>query len=138
MIRRGAEAAMTIGSLQGARALVTGASGFLGSHLCRRLLAEGADVHATPRAARASDDPRLRWWRTDLAADGSARALLRDVRPELVFHLAGQVSAAPSAELVLPAFHSLLGSTVNLLSAAADAGCRRLVVTGSLTEPLSD
>ncbi|HEX5068035.1 MAG TPA: NAD-dependent epimerase/dehydratase family protein [Myxococcota bacterium] len=123
--------------MKGATALVTGASGFLGSHLVRRLLAEGAEVHATSRSAREGGEARLRWHRGDLAHEGEARALLRELRPDFVFHLAGQVSAAPSAELVLPAFQSLLGSTVNLLSAAAEVGCRRLVVTGSLTEPLA-
>jgi len=123
--------------VKGAVALVTGASGFLGSHLVRRLLAEGAEVHATSRSARESGEAHLRWHRSDLAREGEAQALLRELRPDYVFHLSGQVSAAPSAELVFPAFHSLLGSTVQLLSAAAEVGCRRLVVTGSLTEPLS-
>jgi len=128
---------MPVPSLRSARALVTGAAGFLGSHLCRRLLAEGAEVHATSRSARESA-PHLRWWQSDLAREGSASALLREIRPDFVFHLSGQVSAAPSAALVLPAFESLVGSTVNLLAACAEIGCRRLVVTGSLTEPRSE
>jgi nucleoside-diphosphate-sugar epimerase len=126
---------MSVGSLRGARALVTGASGFLGSHLCSRLLREGADVHATSRTPREAGAQPLRWWQADLAGDGVATALLREIRPDYVFHLAGQVSAAPSAELVLPAFESLLGSTVQLLAAVHEVGCRRLVLTGSLTEP---
>ena len=120
---------MPVPSLRSARALVTGAAGFLGSHLCRRLLAEGAEVHATSRSARESA-PHLRWWQSDLAREGAASALLREIRPDFVFHLAGQVSAAPSAALVLTAFESLVGSTVNLLAACAEIGCRRLVVTG--------
>jgi nucleoside-diphosphate-sugar epimerase len=38
---------------------------------------------------------------------------------------------------VVPTFHSLLASTINLLVAATEAGCQRIVLTGSLTEPLS-
>jgi nucleoside-diphosphate-sugar epimerase len=124
-------------ALQGAAVLVTGASGFLGSHLCTRLLADGAHVHATSRTARTSEHARLRWWQRDLSDPGSARALLGEIRPDVVFHLAGQVSAAPDLALVRPAFASLLGSTVSLLAAATELGCRRLVVTGSLTEPES-
>jgi uncharacterized protein YbjT (DUF2867 family) len=64
---------MSADSLAGSVALVTGASGFLGSNLCRRLVDSGAEVHATSRAARTSDDERLRWWQSDLASDESAR-----------------------------------------------------------------
>jgi nucleoside-diphosphate-sugar epimerase len=128
---------MSADSLAGSVALVTGASGFLGANLCRRLVDAGAEVHATSRAARTSDHARLRWWQSDLASDGTARSLLREIRPDLIFHLAGQVSAAPDASLVLPAFHSLLGSTLNLLAAADELGSGRVVLTGSLTEPRS-
>jgi nucleoside-diphosphate-sugar epimerase len=38
---------------------------------------------------------------------------------------------------VVPAFHSLLGSTLNLLAAVDELGCGRVVLTGSLTEPRS-
>jgi nucleoside-diphosphate-sugar epimerase len=103
--------------------------------LCARLLAGGAEVHATSRAPRVGRAKNVRWWLADLANDGEAQAILAQVRPEVVYHLAGHVSASPRAELVLPTFQSLLASTVNLLSAALEAGVRRVVVTGSLTEP---
>jgi UDP-glucose 4-epimerase len=64
--------------------------------------------------------------------------LLADIRPDVVFHLAGQVTAAPDLRLILPTFHSLLTSTVNILSAAAAVRCQRLILTGSLTEPKPD
>ncbi len=37
--------------------------------------------------------------------------------------------------MILPTFHSNLASTVNLLTMAAETGCRRVVLTGSLAEP---
>lgn len=94
-------------------------------------------MHATSRAARTSDDDRLRWWQSDLASDESARALVREIRPDVIFHLAGQVSAAPDVSLVVPAFRSLLASTLNLLAAVEELGGARVVLTGSLTEPRS-
>ena len=60
--------------------------------------------------------------------------MLAEIKPDVVFHLAGQVTAAPDLALVLPTFHSLLTSTVNILSATASVGCRRLVISSSLTE----
>src|SRR5687767_1746466 len=119
--------------LAGKRALVTGARGFIGSHLCDRLVREGADVHATSRSHVESGD-RVRWWQSSLLDVDALQALLRDVQPDYVFHLAGHVSAAPQVENVLPTYHGLLTTTVNLLTLlSSDVACSRIVLTGSLT-----
>jgi nucleoside-diphosphate-sugar epimerase len=57
------------------------------------------------------------------------------VRPDIIFHLAGSVGAGPRLELVLPTYESLLSSSVNLLVVCAAQRCRRIILTGSLTEP---
>jgi nucleoside-diphosphate-sugar epimerase len=121
-------------SVAGRRVLVTGASGFLGSHLCKRLVAGGADVRAVSRVARSSADA-VRWIKGDLANPGDARQILNEHRPDVVYHLAGAVTAAPGLELVEPVFTSLLVSTVNLLVAAAETNRPRVVLAGSLEEP---
>jgi len=126
---------MTDHSIQNMKILVTGASGFLGARLCARLLEGGAEIHATSRARRASDHANLHWLQCDLAKSTVVKDLLAAIRPDVIFHLAGHVTAAPDANLVLPTFHSLLASTVNILATATTIGCRRVVVTGSLTEP---
>lgn len=118
------------------RVLVTGASGFLGSHLTRRLLGAGCEVHATSRDQRSSETPGLVWWCSDTAELREARSVFKDVKPDVIFHLAGAVGADPTLERVLPTYHSLLTSTVNLLSAAAEYGCQRIILIGSFTEPL--
>lgn len=117
------------------RVLVTGGSGFLGSHLCRRLVDCGAEVHATSRVERAQRDSEPRWRQADLADIGVARRLVSEIRPDIVYHLAGSVTAVPGKEFVLPTFHSLLTSTVNLLAAVTEFGCRRLILCGSFMEP---
>jgi UDP-glucose 4-epimerase len=53
----------------------------------------------------------------------------------IVFHLASYVVGARELEVVLPTFHANLASTVHLLTAAAEAGCRRIVLAGSQEEP---
>lgn len=123
--------------LSGRRVLVTGARGFIGSHLCERLVLEGAQVHAVSRAAIDEGGDGICWWRCDLLDLGSVNELLHQVNPDFVFHLSGHVSAAPSIESVLPTFHGLLASTVNLLTIlASEFRCSRIILTGSLTEPL--
>jgi UDP-glucose 4-epimerase len=117
------------------RVLITGASGFIGSHLCQRLLEAGAEVHAIYRTQTPPQGSGARWWQADLSEEASVRALFRDIRPEVIFHLASHVKGAPNLEHLLPTFRSNLQSTVNLLTLAAEMGCRRMVITGSLAEP---
>jgi UDP-glucose 4-epimerase len=117
------------------RFLVTGASGFLGAALCDRFVRAGAEVHATSRTERASRNG-LRWWQTDFLEYDAVQRLLREIEPDVVVHLAGQVTAAPDLPLLLPTYHSLLTSSLNVLVAATELGCRRIITTGSLTEPM--
>jgi len=117
------------------KVLVTGASGFIGSNLCRYLCRFGGEVHATSRIKRVTTANGPRWWQGDIADLATARNLMSMVKPDIVFHLAGVVGASPSLEMVLPTFHSLLTSTVNLLAVLAEGGCHRIVLAASMTEP---
>lgn len=121
--------------LDGTRALVTGASGFIGSHLCRRLGRVGVAVHAVSRREREGGDGVARWWRADLAEPGAAERLLAETSPDLVFHLASHVYGSRDLAHVLPAFRDNLATTVHLLSAAAASGGCRIVLAGSMDEP---
>jgi UDP-glucose 4-epimerase len=117
------------------KVLVTGASGFIGSHLCRRLIEEQSEVHAIYRSQSPTEESQVRWWQADVSDFGAVRSLFRDIRPDVIYHLASHVKGAPNLEHVLPTFHSNLQSTVNLLTLAAETGCQRIVLTGSLAEP---
>jgi UDP-glucose 4-epimerase len=122
-------------SLKGQRVLITGASGFIGSHLCRRLCQEGAEVHAVYRSQRPANPVDLHWWQADLADLIEFREIISKAQPEIIFHLASHVKGAPDLKNVLPTFQSNLQSTVNLLVLAAESHCLRVVLTGSLAEP---
>jgi len=119
------------------KVLVTGASGFLGSHLCRRLVESGAEVHALSRTPQSSQFENLRWWQVDLEDLAASRQLFNQVRPDVIYHLSGHVTADPDIRNVLPTFRSLLLTTVDILTLATELGCRRIVLTASLTEPQS-
>ena len=118
--------------------LITGASGFIGSHLCERLTQLGADIHGISRTPRAAESEGIRWWQGDVGEIEVVRRLFKEIRPDTVFHLASHVYGAPNLEHVLPTFRANLQSTVSLLTAGAETGCRRMVLTGSLAEPVYD
>ena len=121
--------------LAGSVALVTGASGFIGSALCRHLVQAGMEVHGVSRTERAATDSCARWHSNRLDDIEAVRALFKAVRPDYVFHLASHVAGSRAIELVLPTFSANLTSTVNLLTAATEQGCERILLTGSLEEP---
>ncbi|MET8050644.1 SDR family NAD(P)-dependent oxidoreductase [Streptosporangium sp. NPDC005286] len=118
---------------RGRRVLVTGAGGFIGAHLVRRLGALGARVHAVGRRVRESTDGET-WHVADVADEGAVEKLVTSVRPEVVFHLASEVAGARDPRLVLPMLHSNLTGVVNLLTAVAGAPGTRVVLAGSLEE----
>lgn len=117
------------------RILITGASGFIGLHLCRTLLNRGAEVHAACRSKPRISDPQLRWHKVDLTDAEVTRTLVRKVRADLIFHLCSYAQGERDLTLVLPTFRGELEATINLLTSVAEVGCRRLVMAGSLEEP---
>lgn len=121
--------------LIGKKVFITGASGFLGSHLCDRLSKNGVEVHAVSRAERTDERGSVQWWRGNMEDLEVVQHLFDTIKPDIVFHLSGHVTGAAGLELVLPTFHSLLVSTVNILTVAASRGCDRLIAIASLEEP---
>ena len=120
--------------LAGKSVLVTGASGFIGGHLCRRLDICGATIHAVSRLRRLEGE-HVRWWQADCKDIGAVRQLFKVIRPQVVFHLASHVVGARALDEVLPTFYDNLASTVHLLTAAAETGCQRIVLANSSEEP---
>jgi GDP-4-dehydro-6-deoxy-D-mannose reductase len=118
-------------------ALVTGATGFAGSHLLEHLLAHAPALAAWSRPGGApvgASDPRIAWRAVDLLDRGAVRDAVAALRPSLVYHCAGAADVGTSwADPVTPLRVNALG-THHLLDAVRLAGAGTTVVlAGSAT-----
>ncbi len=123
--------------LRGARVLVTGAGGFIGSHLTRRLLEVGADVHAMSPAVSTQTPPRLAAVAADVTlveANVTDRTSMEHVAaavaPEYVLHLAAFTHVGKSFIRVDECLQTNVQGTVNLLQ-ALDGDYERFVYVGT-------
>jgi GDP-L-fucose synthase len=103
------------------RTLVTGAGGFVGSHLVDRLEADGRDVFA----ARRTDYDLTRW--------EDAERLFHDTAPEVVFHLAGEVGGIGANRATPGRFwYANLMMGAHVLELARVFGVEKLVILGTV------
>lgn len=104
-------------SLRGRRVVVTGGAGFIGSHLCEALVAEGAEVIAADNLSTGSRDnlaavaDRMRLDVTSL--EPSDLELMRNA--DLIVHIAGVAYVPPSVESPLRDLDVNLLLTLRLL-----------------------
>lgn len=122
-------------TLKTKRILITGASGFIGYNLANRLYGLGADVFGTSRIEREGSE-NFTWLKCSFENLSEAKEILERIRPQIIYHLSGEVTASNDIKHVLPTFHSLVTSTINILSEATRLKCEKIVLTGSCTEPV--
>jgi UDP-glucose 4-epimerase len=115
--------------------LVTGANGFFGRHLLARLNSS-ANVYAVSRSVPERRDG-VRWHRGDISDLHWIQELTSQIKPDVIYHLASCSMGAQDVKYVLPNFEDIRG-TVNVLLAARQQGCSRVVLTGSMEEPILD
>jgi len=121
----------------GRRVLVTGAKGFVGSHLCEALISLGATVYGAELNAPSNNEvDGIRLMTVDLRNQQAAKQAVEASSPSFTYHLAALVDAHQQVDLVLPTLqHNLLG-TLNLLMALPDRQCQRVVITSSSETPV--
>ncbi|MCW2501605.1 MAG: NAD-dependent epimerase/dehydratase [Frankiales bacterium] len=120
------------------RVLVTGAAGFIGSHLVDRLVADGhrvtgVDDLSTGKLANLADARRAKGFsfhRFDITSTDLLTLVARD-RPDVVCHLAGQMDVRRSVADPLHDTRTNVLGTVNVLEACVRTGVPRVVFASS-------
>ena len=120
------------------RAIVTGGAGFIGSNLVDGLVAAGDEVlvlddlsHGSEANLAAAFAAGTRLEQLDVRDGAAVTKAVTAFSPEVVFHLAAQIDVRVSMrEPALDATTNVVGS-VNILSAALEAGARRVVNTST-------
>jgi NAD dependent epimerase/dehydratase len=123
-----------------ATVVVTGAGGFIGSHLCHALVAQGARVRALCRYTSRRDEGSLSGLPADVRA--SIEVEFGDVRDgdqigrlvqgvDAVYHLAASISVPYSFVAPRDAVETNIGGTLNLLNAGVSAGVGAFVQMSS-------
>jgi UDP-glucuronate 4-epimerase len=124
--------------------LVTGGAGFIGSHLCERLLTEGHRLSIvddlndfySPLEKEANLElikkrGPVRLYRADIGDEQAVQQLVSESRPEAIVHLAGRAGVRPSLEQPLLYERVNVGGTMALLEAARQCGVRKFVFASS-------
>lgn len=111
----------TLASMSTAKVLITGAAGFVGGHLASHLREQGDEVIGIDRGPDGVDI-------TDAEA---IAAVIGRVQPTAIYHLAGWADVGGSWKAPVEAFRANAEGTLNVLSAASDAGVDRVLAVSS-------
>ena len=122
------------------RAVVTGGSGFIGSHIVDNLLASDFEVLVIDdlstgnednlSEAKANHSDRLKIERVDICDEAAAKAI-EEFKPETVFHLAAQMNVRLSVDDPCFDARSNVVGTANMLDASQKAGVKRFIFSST-------
>ncbi|MBI5876325.1 MAG: GDP-mannose 4,6-dehydratase [Chloroflexi bacterium] len=120
------------------RVLVTVAAGFAGSHLTEKLLADrDVEVWGTYHHAKPAPDaaPGLHSVECDVRDGAVVRALLADLRPNWIFHMAGQSDVGGSWAMAWQTIEANVRGQLNIFEAMVQASLdAKVLVVGSNNE----
>lgn len=116
------------------RILVTGAGGYIGSVVARRLVDMGCEVSVLDnleRGHRLFVDGRAKLHEGDLRDKATTMRIFSEVCPDAVFHFAAYALVGESMADPALYFENNVSGGINLLSAMESVGCRRIVFSSS-------
>lgn len=120
------------------RALVIGASGFVGDYLCKHLVDKGYEVYATRHSNSESINTRLdniKFYKLDIMDSDACENVLRDVKPQYIFNLAAVSSVGLSWREPAKTMEINIIGTLNVLEAVRKISISsKILIVGSSEE----
>ncbi|MBI5831045.1 MAG: NAD-dependent epimerase/dehydratase family protein [Armatimonadetes bacterium] len=116
------------------RALVTGGAGFIGSHICEQLIARGDEVHILDDLSNgklANVAPGATLHEGSLCDAEFTAATVAAVKPDVIFHLAAQVSVIDSLKDMHNDLQRNVGGAINLILACRANGQPKIVYSST-------
>ncbi|WP_353893797.1 SDR family NAD(P)-dependent oxidoreductase [Proteinivorax hydrogeniformans] len=127
-----------VSSFKNKRVLITGASGFIGSHMVRRMVKEGAKVFILAR--QDSDLWRISYlkdsvevYTCDIRNALQVDICINKIKPDYVFHMAAYGVDSRQKDYLVAAYTNIIG-TVNLLNSLKAVGCTKFLNAGTCME----
>jgi len=126
---------------KGKKVLVTGANGFLGSHLCLRLLKRGAKVVGIIKKTQAPSflnialnelkPEKIKIIKSDIVYLGAICKIFKRYKPDICLHVAAQPIVGIANKSPLPTFEANIKGTWNILESARICATKAVVVASS-------
>jgi nucleoside-diphosphate-sugar epimerase len=120
------------------KALITGATGFIGSNLLRVLVSNNFEIHVMIRKdsniwriSEVIDQVEVHY--CDLTDQERVKQTILEIRPQLIFHLA-TYGAAPYQKEKVKIMNANFMGTINLVDACVESGFECFINTGSSSE----
>jgi CDP-paratose 2-epimerase len=127
--------------------LITGGCGFVGSNLTAHLIVQGSNVTVFDNLSRTGAPINLEWLNSlgpvtfvhgDIRNRHDVDAIVRQARPTVIFHLAGQVAMTTSMQSPRRDFEINVGGSLNLLEAAKEHTPEATIVYASSNKVYGD
>ncbi len=125
------------------RVLVTGGTGYIGSHTCVELLNHGYEVVIADNLSNSKEDVVNRiekicgrkpvFYKADVCDKEAVSRIFREQRIDAVIHFAGLKAVGESCKIPLRYYRNNLDSTLTLLECMEEADCKKIVFSSSAT-----